>query len=284
MWQLLSKYGVGSGNQPDLKAQQVSLDTIRNNSSPVFNVGDGANRGFQTKRNKRRPNYLRGLAKSALPSRAISLIRDGVTSLKWAVQPREILPESEKSAQFGDSIETVLNVLRRPNWEDDDFITFVGQIVEDLLVFDAGCWEYVERPRYSSGSNDLLALFPVPGDTIAKNVKWSGNPTSIRWRQTVGEKRGFTDLDLEYLMHRKQSGSAFGYSPLESAVDAMESWLGLSAYQGGIASNAYPSFMFYMGDAVTTEQVKAMRGLLAHRSAGPRFPWYLGKHRQARGH
>ena len=148
MWQLLSKYGIGSGNQTDLKAQQVSLDTIRNNSSPVFNFGDGANRGFQTKRNKRRPNYLRGLAKSALPSRAISLIRDGVTSLKWAVQPREILPESEKSAQFGDSIETVLNVLRRPNWEDDDFITFIGQIVEDLLVFDAGCWEYVEQPRY----------------------------------------------------------------------------------------------------------------------------------------
>ena len=257
MQHLFAKYGLikHSPSSSNLEADARRSKTVEGDSFGPFSFGG---QDFRSRKSKRKARDLKKLSLSALPSRAITLIRNGISSLVWAVQPKGNLLPQERLDEYRGSIETVRNVLENPNPEDDDFPTFIGQVVEDLLVFDAGCWEYVESPRFLP-QNRILSLAVVPGDTMEKRISWDGNPESVRWRQMVGEKPEFKDREIEYLMHRKRSHSAFGYSPLEAAADIMDAWLGLASYQRSVASTAYPAFMMYLGESVKKEQAHAMR-------------------------
>lgn len=228
------------------------------NSDAVFTFEFGkTGKGFLGRRPLRTAESLKRLANSALPSRAIRLIRDGTSMLDWGVRPKQNLPQSELE-RFQPSIDLVRAVLENPNPVDDDFFSFMSPVVEDVLVFDAGVWEYVERPDFII-NNEILALYSIPGHTLAVNPRWDGNPNTIRWRQVVGKMPSFLDRDIEYIMQRKRTYSPFGFSPLETAVEVMEAWLALASYQRSVGSNAFPSIMLYLGDRVTTQQAAAMR-------------------------
>lgn len=264
MRHLFAKYGFGTSPPPSDGSETSELLAKIRRSRPLdygfegLTVDATMDRGFTSRKHYRSAVQLKKLSCSALPSKAISLIRDGISSLSWAIQPREEILSKEQLSEYEESTSTVRRVLERPNSEDNDFPTFIGQIVEDVLIFDAGCWEYVERPRYLR-DNIFLALVPVPGDTVAKNIKWNGNPNNIRWRQTIGKKPKFKDKELEYIMRRKRTFSPFGYSPLETAAEIMDAWLGLSSYQRIVASNAYPPILVYLGESTKKDQAERMR-------------------------
>ncbi len=275
---LLRRYGIVGNTALDnvvdmpLEESLEAKKSLREENTVIpFTIGVSKFRARRTKRNAER---LKALSESALPSRAINLIRNGISSLDWSIQPKGNLKQEERDA-FKKSIKTVENVLNVPNPEDGEFSIFVGQVVEDLLVFDAGVWEYTEEPDFMA-KNDVLQLDVVPGHTIAQSVRWDGNPDVARWKQTIGRKPTFTDRELEYLMQRKRSYSAFGYSQLETAVEIIEAWLGLASYQRGVASNAYPPILLYLGDETTKAQADAMKSYWNTELAGRGRPGIWG--------
>lgn len=240
---------------PELEAEERS-SISQTDAIFTFELG-GTKSQWKKRRLERNTNHLKRISESSLPARAIMLIRNGVSGLDYGVQPNHTVP-LDAHKEFGTQTDAIKRVVENPNPEDDDFYTFMGQIVEDLLCFDAGVWEYVPRPDFIP-RNDILGLFPVPGHTIAKNMKWDGNPDSIRWQQTIGKEPFFKDSEIEYMMQRKRSFSPFGYSPLEVVVEIMDAWLGLVSYQRSVASNAYPRTMLYLGEDVTREQARIMK-------------------------
>ena len=260
-----------------IQSVPIPLEAAERKSSQqgfIWNTGTP----FATKRYRRRVDDVKLLSESALPSRAIKLIRDSITSLEYVIRPKDsdALPEETKALK--DSIDTVRMVLDNPNRTDDNLPAFIGQIVEDILMFDAGCWEYVEAPDFIE-NNDLLSLEVVPGYTIEINQKWNGDPRVPRWRQNLGltgKEVLFLDAEIEYLMQRKRSWAVYGLSPLETVIDIMDAWLGLASYQREVASSAYPAILVYMGDAATVTDRKDFKTYWDNELRGRGGPGFFG--------
>ena len=229
---------------------------------------------YRQKKLSRDVKTLQRLSQSYLPSRAIKLIRDGVCHTEWAIRAKN----SENEEALASQIEIVTSVLDNPNPKDDDFGTFLGQIIEDLLIFDAGSFEYIVAPLWME-RNPYLQLSVIPGYMMAENIKWDGDPDEDRWVQITPEGRvgeSFLDSEIEYIMQRKRSWSAWGFSPMESAIELMESWLGLSNYQRNVGSNAYPRFMMYIGEGAEETQVEVFRSYWRNELLGQGLPGIWG--------
>ncbi len=211
-----------------------------------------------TRRLKRRVLDIQNLSETLLISRAIRVIRGGISFLDYGIQPiREDIP-AEQLDQYSEAIQIFDDVLQHPSLEEEDFGAWVGKMVESLLMYDAAVWEYVLQPG-NIERNPYLALEPVPGYTIARNVAWTGDPDVPRWFQVVGGTTiPFLHSELEYVMQRGRADKPFGLSQVETVVEVMEAWLGLSAYSKDVASSAYPAFLLYLGE-VGDDEIEAFR-------------------------
>lgn len=243
----------------------------------AFPVAYGTKPYYERRQTVRRVKDLINFSQSPLPSRAIRLIRNGISSLQFGIRPKEETETKGKEEAYKKADALVRAVLNKPSVEED-FQSFLGQIIEDICLFDAGVWEYVDKPKFIL-TNPTLALEVVPGYTMAKNSKWKGEPKQARWIQLLDDGRVTTELldrDIEYMMYRKRSFDPFGLSPLETAIEIMESWLGISSYQRQIASEAYPGLMLYLGDEASEEQVLAFRAYWRSELQGRGTPGMLG--------
>ena len=241
-------------------------------TSPLM-VGVAGGGGVHKRKLVRNWKTLLRLSESPIPSRAISLIRDKVSALEYAVVPKKGLENED----YSEDIAVVRQVLDNPNAEDDDWSTFVGQIIEDQIVFDAGAFEYVEKPKFVDG-NEILALESVPGFTLERVANWDGNPKSPKWVQKI---EGLKEVPLlgnqvEILTRRKRSSQVYGFSSLETAVGLMDSWLRISSYQATVASEAYPAFMFSLGEESTEDQTQAFRMYWDQELTGVGRPGIIG--------
>lgn len=233
---------------------------------------------FQQRKLRRNVKDLKTLSESVLPSRAIRLIRNTVSSLDYGVQLKKVVRKDKALAQqLSPTIDKVLAVLDNPNTSDDDFQSFISQIVEDILCFDAGAWEYVEKPRYIP-NNKLLGLEVVPGYSLAHNLKWDGDPNNPRWVQVFddgGTGEVFLDKDIEYLSMRKRSWTPFGLSPLEVVCDIMDAWLGITSYQRRVASEAYPPILLNLKGQDQT-QLDIVKSWWENEIKGRATPGFIG--------
>lgn len=234
---------------------------------------------YQQRNFKRNVRDLKTLSESVLPSRAIRLIRNAVSSLDYGIQLKKVLRKDKAlSAQLSPLIDKVLTVFDNPNTTDDDLQSFIAQIVEDVLVFDAGAWEYVEKPRFIP-NNNTLSLEVISGYSLASNLKWEGDPKKPRWAQlmddgTLGEQ--FLDKDIEYLSMRKRSWTPFGLSPLETVIDIMDGWLSITSYQRRVASEAYPPILLFFEGQPDETQLNLIRSWWENDIKGRATPGFLG--------
>ena len=137
MLSLLSRHGVIASKaatvpffEPEDEEHLVAQKALREDNVVIpFAIGSDK---FKSRRTKRSVERLKLFSESVLPSRAINVIRNGISSLEWAIQPKGNLKQEQRDA-FATSIKTVQNVLGHPNNADVDFGTFIGQIVEDML-------------------------------------------------------------------------------------------------------------------------------------------------------
>lgn len=217
---------------------------------------------YLPRRFRRNVSDLKTLSESVLPSRAIRLIRNAVSSLDYGIQLKKVVrKDKDLQKQLSPLIDKVLTVFDNPNTSDDDLQSFISQIVEDVLVWDGGAWEYVEKPRFIP-NNDTLAFEVMPGYSLAHNTMWKGDPGKPRWAQVlddgnIGEQ--FLDKDVEYLSMRKRSWTPFGLSPLETVIDIMDAWLGISSYQRKVASEAYPPILINPGGNLDQTQMDQLK-------------------------
>mgnify|MGYP001563596473 FL=1 len=247
MKELFDRWGIGQVNR---------LEAAERVTTPNMLIMGGM--GGQTYRRRLNRDWktLLRLSESPIPSRAISLIRDKIMALEYVIQPKPSL----ESEDFSEEIDTILSVLDNPNTDDEDWSTFIGKIVEDQLVFDAGAWEYVENPAFIE-DNEILALESLPGFTIERVKDWSGDPKKPKWVQSLPgvDSIPLLDKQIELLTHRKRTSQVYGFSPLETAIGLMDAWLSLASYQSQVASDAYPAVILSLGETVTEEQIKGFR-------------------------
>jgi hypothetical protein len=274
MQSLLRKYNLG---RPQALAHSVSAQELaaaeRQSlpfySVPIFTTGTST---FVKRKYRRDIKSLIVLSEAAIPSRAISFYRKGITKLEYGIKHKV------KEAKIDQKkVALITSVLENPNPTDLDFRSFLGQVIEDILVYDAGCFEYVSKPSYGT-QNKILGLEVVPGCTIAPNTKWSGDPNMPRWGQMSGQevKVFMMDRDLEYIMMRKRAGMPSGLSPLEVVIDLMEGWLNLISYQKNVASEAYPNILVYLGDKIDDAKAEKFRLMWRQTLTGRGEPGFFG--------
>lgn len=273
MRELFERYGLLPPLLPRVEAAERVTQP-----SQLMTFGDmSRKRGdAETRKMKRDFRTLLALSESPLPSHAITLIVDKVASLEYSIDPSSELKEN--ATDYSKQIETVTNIIENPNIEDEDWSVFVRQEVEDLLVFDFACWEYVENPTIGREKNDLLFMYPVPGWSIERTVAWQGDPKKPRWVQQNGTvKVPMLDSQIEAIMLRRRTSKSYGLSPLEVAIGLIDSYLKLSSYQASVASEAYPAFMISLGEDVTDQaDIDRMRSYWNNELAGQGRPGLFG--------
>jgi hypothetical protein len=269
--ELLEKFGLLQP-LPELRAaEQVTIPAAQLRFGGVPRP-----RGSSESRKLRRDwRTLIKLAETPIASRAITLITDKVKALEYSIEPS---PEHiDDSVDYSKQIDTVRRVLDNPNIDDGDWPTFVGQIVEDQLTFDMGVFEYVEKPTPAPVPNDILALIPIPGWCLERTELWAGDPTKPRWVQQGGPKPvPLLDSQIEAIIMRRRSSTAYGVSPLEVALSTMDAYLKLSNYQANVASDAYPAFLVSLGEAADQTMVDRFQNYWESTLTGRAKPGIFG--------
>ena len=187
---------------------------------------------------------LRALSRTVYARRAINAIKDPITQMAWDIRPKKgVKINSEITRQ----IAAATAVFRTPN-PDDDFMSFIAQVLEDYLAVSAGTFE--QRP-----SGDVLRplnLYPTDGQSIEVIAGWTGNPKAVHYVQRIGmssEGTPFNDENLVYLRPNPTTDTPYGFGPLEVCAKSIARQLGAGEFAGNLASNAAPTNMLWLGPA-----------------------------------
>lgn len=204
------------------------------------------------------PANLRYFSRTPHARRAINAIKNPVAMLDWEVVPKDEKPmEGELKRQC----EIVTTCLRNPN-QEDSFMTWSEQIIEDYLAVGAGASE-----MQLGGRDDRpLWMFPVDGISIQIFPGWSGERNESRYIQTIGfgnvsmlEGTQLTNEELMYIRPNPSTSTPYGYGPLEIAFTTISRKLGVSEYAGNLTANAIPeNLISVMG--YDDNQIKVFRG------------------------
>src|SRR5581483_5021486 len=185
------------------------------------------------------PANLRMFGKTPYARRAIKRIKDAIANLSWEVAPK---PKIDLNSVLKKQVDTATHCLQQPN-RDDSFRSFCEQILEDILINGAGCYEHqiggnAQRPLYA---------WPVDSMSIQINAMWDGNDREPRYYQTLGyeniggvQGKPLRNSELVYTRQDPTTANPFGLGQLEVAFAAINRKLGVADYAGKLASNAQP--------------------------------------------
>lgn len=196
---------------------------------------------------------LRYFAKKSVPRRAINLIKDGVMALDWRIST--VKPGDKRTYTW--QKKALENILKNPN-QTDNWTSFGGQMLEDLLIGDRGCAELV----FTGSINKPIDLFPVNGFAIQQVRGWFDDPTMPRFKQVIsgGYNEVFlNDEDLIFLQKNGSTESPFGLSPLEQAFQEIVRWIEAAEYAGKQASNAIPKNALDLGENISATDLVSFR-------------------------
>ena len=206
----------------------------------------------QASRPKMNERNLRQFSRSAIPHRAISLIRDGVMAQNWRIVPAN----AGDKRSYKTYIKAVENVIKHPN-ETDDYRAFWGQVVTESLIGDNGAAEVV----FTGDPLQPMKLYPVNGFALEYVNGFFTNPEYPRFVQIIeGSKRAYLcDKDCIYIQHMKTTDSPYGFSPLEAAFRQLNSLFDTEEYAYQQASNAIPKNALNLGEGVSQNDLTAFR-------------------------
>jgi hypothetical protein len=214
------------------------------------NVGYLAQTGVNAQRILFKPNprNLRYFSRSPIARRAINSIKNPVSMLGWEITP---ITGIKMNSEIERQIRMTTDALMKPN-NDDNFITFIQQIIEDVLV-GAGAIEV----NMSGDPERPVWLWPVDGLSIQIYPGWGGGKSEARYFQTIGYGNIATvsgqgvqlrDDELIYIRPNPNTASPFGFGPLEIAFNSISRALSTAQFAGKLAANALPPFMLDLGE------------------------------------
>ena len=194
------------------------------------------------------PPNLRYFSRTPYARRAINAIKNPIANLEWEIVPVKGIKLNKVLEQ---QIEIATACFHRPN-RDDNLHSLIEQIIEDYLVFGAGCIE-----QQLSGTEDRpLWMWPVDSQSIKIFPGWSGAKGESRYIQTLGYNNigvyqgiELRNDELIYIKANPSTETPYGYGPLEIAFNTVNRQLGVAEYAGNLAANAQPRTVFYLGSA-----------------------------------
>ena len=195
---------------------------------------------------------LRHFARKPIPHRAITLIRDGVLSLKWKVS--NMRADDKKSYRL--QKRAIENIIRHPN-DNESYTKFWGTFIDDVLIGDNGSAEIV----FTGKHDKPIDLYSVNGFSLEFTKGYLANPDFPRFVQQddFGNKIFLEDKDILYVQHCARNDSPYGLSPLEAAFNELDALTQVQRYCATQASNAMPKKALNLGEGVTEKDQKAFR-------------------------
>jgi phage portal protein BeeE len=188
--------------------------------------------------------------------------KNQIGKVPWAIVPKD---KDDKSASTEKLIERLTKMFKRPQMYGSrptsmSWRHFIGMLLEDVLVLDAGC---IEKERTRGGS--ICALYPVDGATIRPNIDEKGGYYDDAYVQVVDGvvTARFGMEELVYIADNPQTDvrfAGYGLSPLENLVITVTAELYASKFNASyFEKGAVPEGLLNLGEDVPPEDVDAFR-------------------------
>lgn len=224
------------------------------------------------------PPNLRYFSRTPYARAAIRRIRDPLSSLDWMIQPAKGV---KRNAVLDKQIAIASACIHHPN-RDDNWRGFVGQVIEDWLVYGAGCFEQ----QVGNDPNRPLWMWPVDAQSIQIFAGWTGARDEARYIQTIGytnvgflEGRELRNDELVYIRANSSTETPYGFGPLEIAFNTINRQLGVAEFTGNLASNSQPQGVLHFEDA-DREKLLAIRNYWRNEVEGQgQTPIFGGKNK-----
>lgn len=188
--------------------------------------------------------------------------KNQIGGVGWSIVPRD---EHDSSGSTSRMCADMTELLRRPGLRGSRptgmaWRQFIGMVLEDLLVLDAGV---IEKER--DGKGWIVGLYPVDGATIRPNMDEFGGFEDDAYVQVVDGQvtARFGVEDLVYLMDNPQTDvrfAGYGFSPLENLIMSVTADLYAARYNADyFEKGTVPEGLLHLGADVDPEDVNAFR-------------------------
>lgn len=196
-------------------------------------------------------DQLRTYSETPIVRRAIDYVKNQTVRLDWDIVPIEGTKLKLKDQK---KVQTCKGILKKPN-PDDNFQTWLGQMIEDLLVIGMGVSEI---RAWKAKPDHPYVLYPVDAASIQIYTNWDGSPNSPRYAQADirGNYRDFTPNQLMVMKYNPRTNTPFGLSPVEASIQQIQYLLDAQSYAGKVASSATPKKMISLGPDADPEIVR----------------------------
>jgi phage portal protein BeeE len=201
---------------------------------------------------------LRRFAETPVARKAINVVKDRVSGMRWRIQPKNgrTLAEIPNGA---DRVRILTDNLDAPN-PDDSFRSFSEQVLEDVIVGGFGAIEVCA----TGDPARPLALWPVDGASIHIKGDWDGQGSSPRYVQKLGlcgtgGSVVINDDELIYIRLNARTHTPFGLGRLEVAFETINSFLCAHRYASKLASNSVAQYALWLQGLSSPQHERLIR-------------------------
>jgi hypothetical protein len=234
----------------DVEKSRMSEDTYATNGR--IGASNGV-KAWSFKEPRTNATIMRRLARHCVPVRtAINRrkrqIGTAAAAGKWRLVRRDN-PKAKPDARVEEAVKALFDTV---NPKCESFRSLLDQVIEDVLVLDAGC---IEKEKTLGGG--IFALYGVDGASIAPDPNWDGtSPRAIRYRQYVDGRcvAQFRNDQLVYMMANPSTDRCIGFSPVEALYHTIMAELYGSEYEYDQLRQIAPNKALYLGPGVTDQQ------------------------------
>jgi HK97 family phage portal protein len=176
----------------------------------------------------------------------VSILQNAIASAEW-----DILTIDNDGPKSVRTAKRIRALFEEPNGRDT-YRDLIQKIVCDLGVLDGAP---VEKVRTASG--ELAQLWPTPGELVAVNSMWTGDPDQTRFIYSPDGSTlvRFDSADMFYMIQNPQSRSVVGLSPLTVLRKAVDAELKGVDYNSRMTSGAPPEGVLDIGETATPTDV-----------------------------
>jgi phage portal protein BeeE len=188
---------------------------------------------------------LRRFAETPVARKAINVVKDRVSGMRWRIQPKNGRTMGEIPAG-AERVRLLTDNFDAPN-PDDTFRSFSEQVLEDVIVGGFGAIEVCA----TGDPARPLVLWPVDGASIQIKSDWDGQPGSPRYVQKLGlfgtgGSVVLNDDELIYVRLNARTHTPFGLGRLEVAFETINSFLCAHRYASKLASNSVAQYALWL--------------------------------------
>ena len=179
---------------------------------------------------------------------AIDIRKGQVSAADWDIVPADPQKPYSKRLQ-----REIVALFENPNPRSESFQTLVEEVVEDLLVLDAGA---IEKVRSLDGR--VREFWPVDGGAVKVNKLWDGDEEEPRyyWWPDYRERASWLNRDFAYMMLRPRTKSVVGLSNLEVLKRSIDAEIFGHDYNARQVTSASGDGIFDLGENARPDQVE----------------------------